>query len=121
MPRPTFNTIDEYIATCEEPIQVLLQELRNIIHECAPQATEKISWAMPTFYQNGNLVHFMAYKKHIGFYPGASGIANFAAEFDTHGFRYSKGAVQFPLDKPMPWDLIKRIVKFRVMENERLG
>ncbi len=117
MPRPTYDTIDAYIATCTPPVQAILQELRSFIHKYAPEATEKISWAMPTFFLNGNLIHFMAYKKHIGLYPGASGIENFAAEFVALGLKYSKGAVQFPIDKPLPWDLIQRIVAFRVKEN----
>ena len=117
MPQTTYSTIDEYIATCERPVQSVLQELCAFIKKLAPEAREKISYGMPTFYYNGNLVHFAAQKKHIGFYPTPSGIENFTADFDAHGLKYSKGAVQFPIDKPLPWELIERIVKFRVKEN----
>ncbi len=116
-PKPSDNGIDEYIRTCDPEVRAILQELREFIKQHAPQATEKISWSMPTFYQKGNLVHFMAHKKHIGFYPGASGIEHFIPDFDELGLKYSKGAVQFPLGKPLPWDLIRRIVIFRVKEN----
>ncbi len=119
MPHPDYATIDEYILTCEEPIQNILQELRLFIKQQAPAATEKISWSMPTFYFNGNLVHFMAHKKHIGFYPGTKAIEHFANEFEAMGLKRSKGAVQFPIDKPLPLDLIKRIVNFRVSENTK--
>ena len=80
---------------------------------------KKISDSMPCFYLNGNLVYFTAQKNHIGFYPCASGIANFTADFETLGLKYSKGAVRFPLDKPLPWELIQRIVEFRVKENTK--
>ncbi len=118
MARPEYGTIDDYINTCEPKIQAILHELRLFIQQHAPDATEKISWSMPTFYLNGNLVHFMAHSKHIGFYPGSGGIEHFATEFDEAGYKYSKGAVQFPLNKPLPYDLIGRIVDFRVAENK---
>lgn len=118
MPRPEYANIDEYIATCEPSVQNILKDLRSFIKKYAPEATEKISWAMPTFFYHGNLVHFMAHKKHIGFYPGANGIEQFITDFDAAGYKYSKGAVQFPIDKPLPWDLIQRIVEFRVGENK---
>lgn len=111
------NTIDEYILTFPQEIREILNELRQIIHETAPGATEKISYQMPTFYLNGNLVHFAAYKKHIGFYPASSGIAAF--QKDLTGYKSSKGAVQFPIDQPLPLDLIKRIVLFRAEENRK--
>lgn len=117
MPKPDYNTIDEYILTCNPAVQPILRELRAFIKEYAPAATEKISYAMPCFYLNGNLVYFAAAKKHIGFYPCASGIEHFTADFDAKGLKYSKGAVQFPLDKPLPWELIRRVVEFRVKEN----
>ncbi len=119
MPKPTYTTIDEYITTCEPQLQAVLQELRVFIKKHAPESTEKISWSMPTFFQNGNLVHFFAHKKHIGFYPGANGIESFAAEFDAMGLKHTKGGVQLPLGKPIPWELIRRIVEFRVRENAR--
>ena len=109
------TTIDEYIAQFPEEIQLKLQEIRAVIHAAAPEATEKISYQMPTFYLRGNLVHFAAFKKHIGFYPVPSGIAAFEAELAP--YKRSKGAVQFPLDEPIPTELIGRIVQFRVAEN----
>ncbi len=107
--------ISGYIASFPEDIRELLEMVRATIHAAAPEATEKISYAMPTFFLNGNLVHFAAYSNHIGFYPGASGIANFQDEIS--GYKSSKGAVQFPIGKPIPFDLITQIVKFRVTEN----
>jgi len=108
-------TIDAYIAAFPLEIQKIMQELRRVIHDAAPEATEKISYQMPTFYLYGNLVHFAAHAHHIGFYPGSEGIAHFQAEFAPYHF--SKGAVQFPFEKELPWDLIKRIVAFRREEN----
>lgn len=107
--------IDEYIAGFPGDVQALLVKIRATIREAAPDAGEKISYGMPTFTIEGNLVHFGAYKKHIGFYPTPSAIEKFKDELS--GFESSKGAVQFPLDKPIPFDLISRIVKFRVKEN----
>lgn len=117
MPKPAYTTIDEYIATCDPAVQPILSELRAFIKEWAPDAIEKISYAMPCFYLQGNLVYFAAAKKHIGFYPGPSGITNFTKQFNELGLKYSKGAVQFPLGKPLPWELIRQIVTFRVAEN----
>ncbi len=114
MPRETFTSIDEYIDSCDPAVQPTLQQLRGFIKELAPNAAERIAWAMPTFHQKTNIVHFCAHKKHIGLYPGSEGIAAFTDEFDKLGLKYSKGAVQLPLDKPLPYDLIKRIVQFRL-------
>ena len=111
----SFNTIDEYIATFPKETQEILNEVRAAIKESAPEAEEKISYQMPTFYLRGNLVHFAAFKKHIGFYPVPSGIAAFEEELAP--YKRSKGAVQFPLDEPIPTELIGRIVQFRVAEN----
>ncbi|PJZ76338.1 iron chaperone [Leptospira neocaledonica] len=110
----TFQLIDEYIKTFPKEVQSILQELRKVIQEEAPEASEKISYQIPTFYLNGNLVHFAAYKNHIGFYPGASGIAKFKKEIDK--YKNAKGSVQFPIDQPLPMDLVRKIVKFRVGE-----
>ena len=110
-----FNSIDEYIATFPKDIQKILQELRATIKAAAPDAEEKISYQMPTFFLNGNLVHFAAFKKHIGFYPTPSGIEAFQKELSVYDG--AKGSVQFPIDEPMPLKLISRIVKFRVAEN----
>ena len=109
------GTIDEYIATFPEPIQEILQEIRQAIKESAPQAREAISYRIPTFKLNGNLVHFAAFKDHIGFFPTSSGVDAFQKEFS--GYETSKGTLRFPLDKPIPFDLIRKIVKFRVKEN----
>jgi uncharacterized protein YdhG (YjbR/CyaY superfamily) len=110
-----FQSIDEYIATFPENVQAALQKVRATIKAAAPDATEKISYQMPTFYLKGNLVYFAAWKNHIGFYPIPSGMAAFEEELSQ--FERTKGGVQFPLDKPMPLDLITRIVEFRVAEN----
>ncbi|MEG0659437.1 iron chaperone [Anaerorhabdus sp.] len=109
------TVIDDYIATCPVEHQPKLIEIRTIIKKAAPQAEEKISWGMPTFYLNGNLVHFALAKKHIGFYPGASGVSDFEERIQE--YKHSKGAIQFPLDKPLPKKLIMDIVKFRIKEN----
>lgn len=111
----SINVIDEYIATFDDEIQKILHEVRQTIKEVVPEVEEKISYQMPTFYLKGNLVHFAAFKNHIGFYPAPSGIAAFKEELSQ--YKGAKGSVQFPLDKPMPLELIKRIVKYRVDEN----
>lgn len=108
-------SIDEYISKFPPETQELLSEIRKVIKEAAPDATEKISYQMPTFYLHGNLVHFAAFKGHIGFYPTPSGIEAFKEELSV--YKGAKGSVQFPLDKPMPYALIGRIVEFRVIEN----
>ncbi|MEH7334515.1 DUF1801 domain-containing protein [Neobacillus drentensis] len=95
----------------------MLETLRKVIKELAPDAVEKISYQMPTFYFFGNLVHFAAYKNHIGFYPTPSGISEFIHKLSE--YKSSKGAVQFPLDKPLPIDVISEIVKFRVEMNRK--
>lgn len=114
-----YKTIDEYILQTPSGIQKTLNELRSVIKECAPEAEEKISYGMPTFALKGNLVHFAANKNHIGFYPAPSGISNFESELSE--YKTSKGAVQFPLDKPLPCDLIRKIVKFRAAENLKIA
>jgi uncharacterized protein YdhG (YjbR/CyaY superfamily) len=110
------QTIDAYIAGYPEEVQAILQQIRRTIHETAPEATEAISYGMPTFKLHGNLVHFAAFKNHIGFYPVPSGMAAFQEELAA--YKQGKGSVQFPLDKPMPLDLIRRIVEFRVQESK---
>jgi uncharacterized protein YdhG (YjbR/CyaY superfamily) len=112
-----FDSIDEYIATFSEDIQKILQELRAVVKAAAPEATEKISYQMPTFFLKGNLVHFAAYNKHIGFYPTPSGIEAFQEELSV--YKSAKGSIQFPIDQPLPFDLIRRIVHYRVAENIR--
>jgi len=115
-PKGTPATIDDYIAQFPPEIQVLLQEIRAVIHEAAPEAVEAISYQMPTYKLHGNLVHFAAFKNHIGFYPAPSGIEAFMD--DLAAYQCSKGAIRFPLDQPLPLDLVRRIVVYRVQENE---
>lgn len=110
-----FTSIDEYIATFPEAIQAILQEVRATIKAAAPDAKEKISYQMPTFDLKGNLVHFAAFKNHIGFYPTPSGTEAFKEEIAR--YQGAKGSIRFPLEEPMPFDLITRIVKMRVAEN----
>jgi uncharacterized protein YdhG (YjbR/CyaY superfamily) len=111
--RPT--TIDEYIAQFPADVQQILVKVRAVIRESAPAAVEKISYQMPGFDLNGSLVWFAAHEHYIGLYPTGSGIEAFKEELAT--YKSSKGAVQFPLDKPIPYELISKIVKFRVAEN----
>jgi uncharacterized protein YdhG (YjbR/CyaY superfamily) len=110
------ETIDDYIAGFPENVQGILEELRQVIRQSAPRATEAISYAMPTFKLKGNLVHFSTYKNHIGFYPTPSAITAFKTELSE--YKQSKGAVQFPITQPIPFDLVKKIVAFRVKEVE---
>lgn len=113
--RKTPQNIDEYIANYPADVRVILEKLRATIREAAPEAGETIKYQIPTFTLKGNLVHFAAYPKHIGFYPAPSGIEKFKAELAA--YKQSKGAIQFPLDQPLPYDLISRIVTYRVQEN----
>lgn len=114
-PDSTIQTIDEYIAGFPEDLREILEKVRETIRQVAPEATEKISYQMPTFFLNGNLVHFAAFKKHIGLYPAPSGVAAFQEELAP--YVKAKGSIQFPLDRPIPYDLIARITAFRVQEN----
>lgn len=109
------KNIDEYIARCPAEVQAVLQELRQTIQKAAPQAKETINYMMPTFTLEGNLVHFAAFKNHIGFYPAPTGIDQFRKELST--YELSKGTIRFPMDQPLPLELVSRIVKFRVQEN----
>lgn len=111
------RSIDAYIAAFPAEIQGLLEELRATIRAAAPDASEKISYQMPTFAQQGNLVHFAVHKQHIGLYPAPSAIEAFREELAA--YETSKGAVRFPFGQPLPLDLIGRIVRFRVAENLR--
>lgn len=113
--KTNFTTIDDYIATFPTATQTLLQQLRATIQTAAPEATEKISYQMPTFALKGNLVHFAAYEHHIGFYPTPSAITAFAEELSR--YKSAKGSVQFPIDEPLPLDLVSRMVAFRVQKN----
>jgi len=110
-----YTTIDEYIAKFPLPIQEKLETIRELIRKVAPDALEKVSYRMPTFYLNGNLVHFAAHTEHIGFYPTPSGVSKFKRELSK--YETSKGAIQFPMSGALPIELIKKIVQFRVQEN----
>jgi uncharacterized protein YdhG (YjbR/CyaY superfamily) len=109
------TTIDAYIAGFPANVQKILQEFRQVIKQAAPEAEEAISYGIPTFKLKGNLVHFGGFKNHIGFYPAPRGLEKFKEELSEYAG--SKGTVQFPLDKPMPYDLIRRIVAFRIEDN----
>ena len=109
------SSIDEYIAGFPEDVQVILKQMRAVIHAVAPDAKEKISYGIPTFYTTENLVHFAGYKHHVGFYPSSSGIEHFKNELAD--YELSRGTVRFPLDKPIPYDLVTRITEFRVKES----
>ena len=114
--RSTANSIDEYIAEFPPETQKVLQEVRALIRASAPDATETISYAIPTFDLNRtHLVHFAGYEKHVGFYPTGSGVEAFKRELKP--YKSGKGSVQFPLGQPLPTDLIRRIVEFRVEES----
>ncbi|HUK85807.1 MAG TPA: DUF1801 domain-containing protein [Candidatus Acidoferrum sp.] len=112
-----FDTIDEYIHTFPKNVQLVLQQIRQAVKDAAPKAEEAISYNMPAFKLNGNLVWFGAFKNHIGFYPRKSAIEAFREKLAIYEISEVQGTVKFPLDKPMPIDLIKEIVKFRVREN----
>lgn len=109
------SEIEHYIGQFPENVQILLQEIRTNLKNWVPEAIEKMSYGIPTFYLNGNLVHFAGYQHHIGFYPGASGIEQFKDKIKA--YKNSKGAVQFPIQETLPFDLIKEITLFRVEEN----
>ena len=112
-----FKTIDEYIITFPKNVQVILEKFRQAIKEAAPQAEETISYQMPAFKQNGILVWFAAFKDHIGFFPKVSAIEAFKDKLSK--YKTSKGTIQFPIDQPIPFNLVKEIVKFRVKENSK--
>jgi uncharacterized protein YdhG (YjbR/CyaY superfamily) len=113
--KKSFTSIDEYIESFPQETQKILLEIRATIKAAAPQAEEKISYQMPTFFLNGNLVHFAAFKNHIGLYPTPSGTEAFKEEIAK--YKSAKGSIQLPIDEPIPLKLISRIVKFRVTEN----
>ena len=110
-----FETIDEYIQTFPEEVQSILEKMRQTIRRAAPEAEEAISYQIPAFKLNGNLVWFAAFKNHIGFYPVITGIQAFKKELSP--YKGAKGSVQFPMEKPIPYDLVKKIVMFRRKEN----
>jgi len=110
-----YKSIDEYIKDFPQETQLKLVAIKKVIHETVPDATEKIAYGMPTFYLKGNLVHFAAFKNHIGFFPAPSGINAFEEELKK--YRTGKGTLQFPNDQEIPFNLIKKVTKFRVEEN----
>lgn len=110
------QSIDEYIAGFPPEVGAILQQVRQTVREAAPEAQEAISYGMPTFRLHGNLVHFAAFKNHIGFYPTPTGIERFQAALEKYAS--GKGSAQFPLDQPIPYDLIAEITRFRVRENQ---
>ncbi len=110
-----FKDIDEYISTFPKEVREVLQKIRKTIHETAPEASEAISYGMPTFKLNGNLIHFAGWESHIGIYPVPSAVEAFKDELTQ--YKTAKGSIQFPLDQPFPYDLLKRMVEFRVKEN----
>jgi uncharacterized protein YdhG (YjbR/CyaY superfamily) len=113
-----FKNVDEYIATFPENVQVILEEIRQVIKEAAPEAVEAISYQMPAFKQNGILVWFAAFKDHISLFPKVSAIEAFKEKLSP--YQTSKGTIQFPINQPIPFDLIKEIVRFRVKENSTI-
>jgi len=113
--RPTAPSIDDYIARFPAETRKVLEEVRAVIRAAAPEATETISYEIPTFDLNGHLVHFAGYEHHVGFYPTSSGIVAFKEELIP--YKTGKGSVQFPLGQPLPTGLIRRVVEFRVREN----
>ncbi|MGC4020024.1 MAG: DUF1801 domain-containing protein [Muricomes sp.] len=114
---PKITTIQAYIGQYDGEIHERLTKLRNLVLECSPENTEKISWGMMTFVLNKNLVHFAAQKHHIGFYPGPSAVEAFAPQLAD--YKSSKGAVQFPYNKEIPYDLVREMVQFRIYENTK--
>jgi uncharacterized protein YdhG (YjbR/CyaY superfamily) len=115
MAKTNYKSVDEYISTFPKDIQKILEQVRQTIKKSAPEAEETINYQIPTFKLNGNLVHFAAFKNHIGFYPAPSGLKAFKKEISN--YKSSKGSVQFPIDEPIPASLITKIVKYRVKEN----
>jgi uncharacterized protein YdhG (YjbR/CyaY superfamily) len=106
------EAIDQYICEQTEDVQPILCKIREVIRAAAPEATEKMSWRMPTFWQGENLIHFAAFKKHISIFPGGEASAVFAEKLT--GYKTAKGTIQFPLNKPVPYDLIEEITRWRV-------
>ncbi len=119
--KPGFTSIDEYIATFPEDVQKILQQLRATIKAAAPEATEKISYQMPTFYLKGNLVYFAAWKNHLGFYPGSAAAVQGEFKDQLAGYIQTKGSIHFPYNQTLPVDLIGRMVQFRVTENQQIS
>ncbi|MEW6516271.1 MAG: DUF1801 domain-containing protein [candidate division FCPU426 bacterium] len=115
--KKTINAVDEYISRQPKEVQAVLKTMRRTIRGVAPKAKEAMGYGVPAFFLNGPLVYYAAFKKHVGLYPTSSGIKAFKKELSA--YKTSAGTVQFPLDQPVPWALVKRIVKFRVGENNK--
>ena len=113
------DVIDKYIESFDPKIKKTLKEIRNFIKKEVPEATEKISYGMPTFYLNGNLLHFAAFKDHYGFFPSPSGVEDFEKELAP--YRSGKGTLRFSFDQPIPWNIIQKVIHFRVKENMNKG
>lgn len=113
----TSREVDDYIAKTPEPTRAILRKLRDCIREAAPESEEKISYRMPAYFLDGPLVYFAAFSRHVGLYPTASGIEAFESELTA--YKHAKGSVQFPLDKPLPFALVARIVKFKILDNRK--
>ena len=116
LPKPDYTTVDEYIARYDGEVAARMQRLRELILSCSPEITEKISWGMAAFVLGGNLVHFSGEKRHMGFHPTPGAVEAFSAETTRLGLKFSKGTVQLPYDRPMPYGLLREIVAFRVKE-----
>jgi len=117
MEKTTASNVDEYISSKSANVRAILKKIRQTIKTAAPEAEEVISYNMPAYKYNGMLVFFAAFKNHIGFYPAPRGIEAFKKELSA--YKGAKGSVQFPLDKPLPFSLISKIVKFRMKENKK--
>ena len=109
-------TIDEYIRQAPKERREILQNVRETIRASAPDCTEKISWDMPTFWQGENLIHFAVFKNHLGLYPGGDGVSAFAERLAAGGYKFNKGTIQFPWSKPIPYELIAEITRYRVLQ-----
>lgn len=118
-PKWSYRTIDEYIAQYDGEVRERMEKLRALILSCSPAITEKISWGMATFVLDGNLVHFAGEKRHMGFHPGPEAVEAFGKRLDEAGYRHSKGTVQLPYDREMPWDILREMVEFCVREREQ--
>lgn len=112
-------SVDAYIESFEPEIQTYLQEVRKSIKEALPDAVEKISWGMPTYWKGRNIIHFAGQKKHLGIYPGAEAVVYFSPRLDRHGVKYSKGAIRFLYDEPIPFDFIKEIAVWCSKEQQQ--
>lgn len=112
------SVIDDYIGSVDDPAAAMLSRIRDLVREAAPEATERMAYGMPTWWLNGNLVHAAVFARHVGFYPGADGVAQ--VEGRLADFVHAKGSIQFPLDRPLPEDLVRDVIAFRVTQQRAL-